>query len=315
MCGRVACQLADNIPMTMTKDTEWIDTANTPERRIIDLRTMGMHDALALGHLHYHAATKPLPMMCHSDWLVLVFMITGQQRYIIDGGEVLVRGGEVLRILPGTEYGTGPRPEQKGELAWLILKVAQPAAAPVLGMTAADSAEVVAMLEDRAAPLVLDLPDDARELIDAAFSWWEHKDTAMGREMLRNRIATLVLGVVARLAGKSDSSANRGNDLRIQRVLEWMHMHPDAQPNAGELAGIAGLSQASFFVHFKRITGCSPKDYAQRQRIELAAAALRAQPQCSITRVAHAHGFSSSQYFATVFRRYFGVSPADYRKG
>ena len=38
---------------------EWIDTVCTSERRILDLRSIGMRHALTLGRLHYHHAGGP----------------------------------------------------------------------------------------------------------------------------------------------------------------------------------------------------------------------------------------------------------------
>ena len=60
-------------------------------------------------------------------------------------------------------------------------------------------------------------------------------------------------------------------------------------------------------------TGSSPKDYWLRMRVECAARRLRKSPGLTVTDVAYEFGFSSSQYFATVFRRYLGVSPVEYR--
>jgi AraC-like DNA-binding protein len=38
-----------------------------------------------------------------------------------------------------------------------------------------------------------------------------------------------------------------------------------------------------------------------------------AQPGCRVTTLAHTLGFSSSQYFATVFRRFTGLTPSAYQ--
>jgi len=84
-------------------------------------------------------------------------------------------------------------------------------------------------------------------------------------------------------------------------------------PTAAEMAAMAGLSLTSFHEHFKRVAGSSPKDYRLRVRVERAARCLREQPALTVTQVAHEFGFSSSQYFATVFRRYLGTTPLAYR--
>jgi transcriptional regulator GlxA family with amidase domain len=65
---------------------------------------------------------------------------------------------------------------------------------------------------------------------------------------------------------------------------------------------------------FKTQTGLTPNDYLQRARVEKAQEQLR-QTNLSVTQIALATGFSSGQYFSTVFARYTGVSPTAFRKG
>lgn len=300
--------------MNTPREQEWIDTLDTPERRILDLRLIGMRHALALGQFRYVRAAAPLDEQRHDRWLVLQFVLSGQQLIVIDGRETLVRGGEVVRILPGQRYGTGAWREQRGEMAWLILQYKPTPRGPALGMSAEGIRAVYEMLADPSAPKVVTMPQDARGLLKSAFEWWERRDEDIGREMIRNRISALVLGAASVYAGSHPESSDRANELRIRKVLQWMEDHLDADIGGDELAGIAGLSPARFHVHFKKITGSSPKDYWLRLRTEKAANLLRKNPTLSVTEVAHEFGFSSSQYFATVFRRYFGVSPREYRE-
>ena len=55
-------------------------------------------------------------------------------------------------------------------------------------------------------------------------------------------------------------------------------------------------------------------DMQIRLRVEKAQEQLR-QTNRSVTEIALATGFSSGQYFSTVFARYSGVSPTDFRNG
>jgi AraC family L-rhamnose operon regulatory protein RhaS len=50
-------------------------------------------------------------------------------------------------------------------------------------------------------------------------------------------------------------------------------------------------------------------EYLNQCRLERAAQQLRTQPELSVTEIAFANGFNSSQYFATRFRRRYNVSP------
>lgn len=299
--------------MTARTDSEWIDTVSTPERRILDLRLVGMRHALTLGHLHYNRASAPLAEQSHDHWLVLVFLLSGQQHYMVDDKEVVLRGGQTLRIPPGHRYGTGAWPEQKGELAWLILNVNPLPDGPALGMSREGARSVFEMLAKRSGPLVHPMAEDAPRLLELAFAWWERRDEALAREIIRNRVAALAMGAAATMIVRPPSSEDRAMSQRIRAVLRWLDERPDEMASTLELAKMAGLSQTSFHGHFRRVTGSSPKDYRLRLSIERAACRLREHPELTVTAVAHEFGFSSSQYFAMVFRRYLGVSPGVYR--
>ena len=73
------------------------------------------------------------------------------------------------------------------------------------------------------------------------------------------------------------------------------------------------LSRSRIFQLFEEHVGQSPIAYINRRRIERAKQYLR-QTKDSITQIALELGFSSSQHFATAFKRLTGLSPKEYRK-
>jgi AraC family L-rhamnose operon regulatory protein RhaS len=75
------------------------------------------------------------------------------------------------------------------------------------------------------------------------------------------------------------------------------------------MAAACGLGTTRFAHYCRELTNRTPLQHLNRLRVERAAAMLRAEPRRSVTDVAFACGFSSSQYFATVFRRHLGGSP------
>ena len=78
------------------------------------------------------------------------------------------------------------------------------------------------------------------------------------------------------------------------------------------MAEVAGLSVSHFKARFRRETGLPPREFILREKIRLAREAL-GKGHGTVTDIAFELGFSSSQYFATVFKRYTGQSPRQIR--
>lgn len=63
----------------------------------------------------------------------------------------------------------------------------------------------------------------------------------------------------------------------------------------------------------KTLSNRTPMQYLNYQRIEAAINLMQSHPQLTLTDIAFRSGFNSSQYFATVFKRYRGVPPSRYK--
>ena len=80
------------------------------------------------------------------------------------------------------------------------------------------------------------------------------------------------------------------------------------------MARQCGLKRAQFANVTRELVNLSPAQYLLQCRMERAAQQLLERPEASVTEIALQYGFSSSQYFATAFRRIFGRSPREHRK-
>jgi AraC family L-rhamnose operon regulatory protein RhaS len=74
------------------------------------------------------------------------------------------------------------------------------------------------------------------------------------------------------------------------------------------------MKATQFVHHFRKLTNMTPTKYLNHARIERACDLLAHQPGATITEIAFASGFSSSQYFANVFSRQMRCTPRDYRR-
>jgi len=105
-----------------------------------------------------------------------------------------------------------------------------------------------------------------------------------------------------------------GNTGRVVATAQaYMEEHFGEPLPMAELARVSGCGRARLFQIFKQSVGMTPNDFLQRLRVNKARQWL-ADPQLTVTEVALRSGFSSSQYFSSVFRRYTGTTPSAARR-
>ncbi len=132
-----------------------------------------------------------------------------------------------------------------------------------------------------------------------------------------NEILILLLDLFRAQKIKLDESLS--SSLRtIELFLADLRAHPEHLAidwTLQDMAKSCGLGVTQFVQYVKKATNMTPIQYLNDCRLDMAANLLRRKAGASVTDVALTCGFSSSQYFATVFANRFGVPPRDYRAG
>ncbi|MDD5599877.1 MAG: helix-turn-helix domain-containing protein [Victivallaceae bacterium] len=103
------------------------------------------------------------------------------------------------------------------------------------------------------------------------------------------------------------------NDLLAGKARAYMKKNLADNILLDDIAAACGLSKSQFSRRFKQAAGITAADCLQRMRIEEACRLLGGR-NADITEIAFKLGFSSSQYFSTVFKRYTGMTPCCFRK-
>ncbi|MBR2906694.1 MAG: helix-turn-helix transcriptional regulator [Clostridia bacterium] len=91
-------------------------------------------------------------------------------------------------------------------------------------------------------------------------------------------------------------------------VKEWNQNRPIAY-----YAELSGVSETSFYQHFKAWASSSPAEYRTKMRISAAKSLLR-NSSYRISEIAAEVGFDDPYYFSRIFRKAVGVSPRAYRQ-
>lgn len=116
---------------------------------------------------------------------------------------------------------------------------------------------------------------------------------------------------VARLLAAGNSTKDERLDHELERVKTLIREMPGEPWKLETLARMTSYSPGYFSGIFRRQTGQTPHAFLLEARIDRARELL-SQRDRSITEIAHELGFSSSQHFATTFRKFTGLSPRAY---
>jgi len=131
--------------------------------------------------------------------------------------------------------------------------------------------------------------------------------------ILRASLRTLTCAVILEAISGLQGAPPVGVETHIAAAKEYLKKHVHDPVRMSDLVKHIGFSRSYLFVLFKSVTGMSPNDYFVRIRIERAQKLL-VESDKSITDIALDTGFSSGQYFSTVFRKHTGKTAMEYRR-
>lgn len=99
----------------------------------------------------------------------------------------------------------------------------------------------------------------------------------------------------------------------VERVCRYIETNPDCMPTLAEMGDHVGMSPFHLQRVFKKLTGVSPRDYAESRRVERFKERLRY--GASVTDALYDAGYGSSSRLYEHSAARLGMTPLKYRKG
>lgn len=276
----------------------------TNRRKVYQLNLLGYEGCRDFGHYHYNTVEPILSEHSHSDILEICYCLKGQQYYEIDGQISKLTGNNILIVPPDIPHSSGVYPEDIGELFWLQLSV--------------KNNETLCNLSSGQSKYLLNkLTLNGSKLFKGAF---QVKNTLENLEELLSeptttfsqlRISQLIVQLLIDTLVLSEEPQQIADSERMEIIKSFIGMNLHRIIYVDELATLVNFSIPHLKSWFKQNFGAPPRAYINRLKIEKAKSDLAELK--TITAVAFELGFGSSQYFATTFKKYTGISPKIYK--
>lgn len=250
----------------------------------------------------------------------LTYITKGRMEWVVDGEVEVVQQGDIFFTLPWQLHGS-PVLQQPENEAWHILfklpgDVRQPKEQfnfpSKLGMRAREMqrlSRIFAATKRHAWP--------ANPRIKAIFPWMveEFKSRSLLSQNNRYHLLSALLIELGRVIESEPGVQLHATDSerRVEQFLNTLKSNCGEEWTLDSMASRCGVQRTRFSNLVRKLTGFTPMNYLMRVRIDRARDLLRV-PSKPIIEIAMDCGFSSSQYFANVFRRCVGLSPSEYRE-
>lgn len=277
-----------------------------------DLRQSALGGIMEVGGkriLHAHCYFGP--HVHNPERLELSFVTEGHQTQVINGRRHDIKTNHCLVIRPGDTHGDYNTTQAPSTTRFVVLRVRR-GGKTFLNLKGDNARRLQRALID-IPPRCFRISEDARRLFDHIVELlFRRQRTCSRNRLLDMSIQSAMAAFLAEIVSNASISAKPRPLPWLRTVFRHIDAHIGEHLSVADLAKIAGASPSYFMARFKRETGLPPNDYIYERRIKIARRLLR-KPGAKITTIAHDLGFSSSQHFATAFKRFTGFSPAQYR--
>lgn len=139
----------------------------------------------------------------------------------------------------------------------------------------------------------------------------------IGSSMISLKLSEIIFVQALRTFLISESNLKPGlggfTDSRIAKSLQAIHLNPENSWTIHELAAVAGMSRTSYLNSFSRLMNTTPIGYLTQWRMQLAKQSL-IESNDAIIKIAESAGYQSEAAFSRVFKRFFDVTPAAFRR-
>lgn len=276
-------------------------------RNVVEPRKLGVDGLTIMAEQNLLPSERNLPPHFHKGLMEICYFAAGERLYFMSGEMFLVKAGQVFVSWPDEIHWVDSAPYGKALFYYLRLRLPRkPQHFLGLGGAAAEALiEALRTMPQRH----FSVDDSLRTLLLEAFGIAGQPRSPMVTLELSLTLARWLL-LLTQHARRESGPAVAPDIAEAMRCIDADIAGVDS---LAVLAETVGLSTSRFKAKFKRETGLSPWEYVLRKRIAVAKELLR-ETKRDITRIALDLSFSSSQHFASTFRRFAGCTPTAFRR-
>lgn len=259
------------------------------------------------------------------DWhrnegIEFVFLASGMLNFSVRDKEYYLKPGDLTITRPWQLHKVGNPHIDIGKLYWLIIDVGvrQPHQnwkwPNWIVLAPEDLMELTKILRQNEQPVWTtdEKINKCFQKIGVCLEESAHRIPHSKLNIFINELLLLLLELFKN--GKVELDRSLTDNIRTAEIFfQYLRNDYDRPWTLETMAVHCGLGITSFTKYCKQLTNLTPINYLNKIRLEAAAELLLNHKEKNITNICYECGFSSSQYFATTFRKLYKCTPKHYR--
>lgn len=249
---------------------------------------------------------------CHKDFTELTVILSGKGKYCVEGAIYEVEAGDIIICNPGMYHRN------------ILVNKEEPTVEFFTGFYGYHFKNMPPesiVLGDGG--YLLRLPTDARhEVLKQCYEMLaENAACQIGKYfMLKARLMQILLIMMRQVMGTPQQKQKGCNfetyskSYAVKKIVNYLNENYEQKISLDQIAHNMYLSPVYVSKIFKEETGESPINYLIKIRLEKARDILGGEGMGSIKSIANAVGYEDVYHFSKLFKKYYGISPQNYRK-
>ena len=147
--------------------------------------------------------------------------------------------------------------------------------------------------------------------------WWQFQVIKKHNKLAARRIDELMKQRDKEQTEETiDHVSNEDKDAfnSMEQIILKNRLFKDPQFNRDSIVKATGLSRTTVIQLIQELTGLTPSDYISKLRVEHSVKLIREHPEWTIDGIAEGCGYVRRATYYSHFNKFFGITPAQYRK-
>lgn len=232
-------------------------------------------------------------------------VLNGTQQYIVNDKKYELYGNDFFVTYPYEQHGNGTQLQKVSELLWFQIDLSSPD--NFLGLASPFDEQLYQQVVNYHQRKNVLSVKEIQRLLEV---FWLLADGSPSKRLLGY---SHFLDFVVQNIKTEDSGEKDGYSEEVQRAMDYIHRHLLKNLRLEKIAKECEVSLSHFKCKFKEEVGVTPHEYILIEKIQYGKMYLQ-RTQKPIIELAYELGFSSSQHFSSVFKKYTGHTPTEYRQ-